>query len=290
MQSGGWTVLKVLQWTAAYFEEKGVESPRPSAEILLADLLGVERIDLYVRFDQPMQAGELAQYRQRIRRRVSGEPVAYITGKKGFWTLDLSVAPDVLIPRPDTETLIESALGFLRDVRSPRILDLGVGSGAIALALAANLESAAVFATDISLAALSIARKNAWELGLSDRVHMIASDWFSGLKPGSALFDLVVSNPPYIPSCDIDSLQVEISAYEPRLALDGDSDGLRPYRIMVPDAYLYVRPGGMLMFEIGDDQGEAVSDLIRASGHFTPPEIGNDLSGKVRMVSAVRRE
>jgi len=283
-----WTILSLLQWTADYFRTHRVESPRTGAEILLAETLGCDRIDLYVRFDQPLIEAELARFKAVVKRRARGEPVAYITGKQGFWTLDLSVRESVLIPRPETETLVETALALLpADAAAAprRVLDLGTGAGAIVLALAAERPGHWYVASDRSPEALRQAQQNAGPSG----VDFFCGDWFHPLRPASAPFDLILSNPPYIPTQDIDGLQVEVRAYEPRLALDGGQDGLSSLRRLIRGAPERLRAGGHLLLEIGCSQGPAVNAIIGETGAYDPPVIKKDDAGRDRVALARKR-
>jgi release factor glutamine methyltransferase len=282
-----WTVLRVLQWAAGYLKGRGVESPRAAAEILLAHVLGTERVQLYVRHDQPLVPAELTAFKEAIRRRLRHEPVAYIVGRKGFWTLDLKVTPEVLIPRPETELLVEQALALLKAHpadRPARVLELGVGSGAVLVTLA---REAAVrhrfFGCDVAPGAVAVAQANAVSAGVSDRVHLWAADWFAGLNAGCE-FDLIVSNPPYVRSAEIGTLQQEITGHEPRLALDGGPDGLRSYRPILAEAHRYLAPGGSLLLEIGSDQRAAVGRLAEGSGCYTGFECRRDYAGLDRLV------
>jgi len=256
-------------------------------------VLRTERVQLYMHHDQPLESAELTAFKGLLRRRLGREPVAYIVGWKGFWTLDLTVTPDVLIPRPETEGLVEAALaalGALPYGRKVRLLDLGTGSGAIVLALAAEAPGHRYFASDISPAATAVARRNAEAVGVSDRVFFWAADWFSALQPVRAVFDLIVSNPPYVASQAIDALQPEIAHHEPRMALDGDADGLRSYRVIVAEAHRHLVPGGRLLLEIGCDQRGAVQQLVEASGHYAGFECVKDYSGRERVVSVRKKD
>jgi release factor glutamine methyltransferase len=287
-----WTVLKVLLWAASYLKARGIDSPRATAEILLAHALQTERVQLYVRHDQPLEKTELAVFKALLQRRLRREPVAYIVGWKGFWTLELKVTPEVLIPRPETESLVEAALAALRLLahgRPARVLDLGTGSGAIVLALASEAAGHRYFASDLSPAAAAVARRNAEASGISDRVFFWAADWFSALKPVRAVFDLIVSNPPYVASGAFDELQPEIVQHEPRLALDGDADGLRSYRAIIGEAHRYLRPGGGLLLEIGCDQGRSVQQMAEQSGHYERFGCSRDYSGRDRVVSVYKK-
>ncbi len=280
-----WTIIKILQWAAPYFASRDIDSPRLTVEILLAHVLGVERIDLYARFDQPLSDEELSRLKSLIRRRVNREPVAYIVGRKEFMGLDLSVSPDVLIPRPETEFLVGAALDVLPDAAasSPRrIIDIGTGSGAVIIALAHHRPGHCFFATDISAAALGIARANAAAVGAAD-ICFFAGDGFAPLAQYPEKFDLIVSNPPYIPSARIPELAPEISRYEPSAALDGGCDGLAMIRQIVDLAPSYLNPGGRLMMEIGHDQGPSVVRLADETGRFSDVVFVRDYGGHDRI-------
>lgn len=281
-----WTVLKILQWTTQYFESHGIDSPRLTAELLLAHALGTTRLALYLQHDQPLCASERAAFKLLIQRRLRREPVAYILGKKGFWNLDLDVSPEVLVPRADTETLVETALEVIpakTDGPCWSILDAGTGSGAIVLSIAGERRGHRYMATDRSMAALRMARKNAFKIGL-DGILWVEADWLDAF--GCRSLDVVVSNPPYIPSADIDRLEPEVRDYEPRAALDGGRDGLEAIRKIVADAPRVLRLNGMLILEIGWNQGGAVQRLIEATGCFTDIRIRKDLGGMDRVVVA----
>jgi release factor glutamine methyltransferase len=281
-----WTIIKLLQWTTTHFKTHGIESPRMDAELLLAYALGVERIDLYLRHDQPLNPDELNRFRQLVKRRLAREPVAYITGRKEFWTLELTVGPEVLIPRPETECVIEAVLALLEtdtDAQKGRFLDLGTGSGAIALALAHSCPEAHVVAVDRSRKALRVAHGNALRHGLQDRVHLVAGNWFDIFAGGKMRFDIIVSNPPYIPSPVIDSLQPEIVRYEPREALDGGPDGLDAVRQIIRQAPAYLPSGGGLFLEIGHDQYPAVRRLAQSCGLYREVTCRSDYSGQDRV-------
>ncbi len=287
-----WTILSILEWTRGYFRKHDIENPRLDAEILLAHSLGLQRIDLYLRYDQPLDADELAAYRQVVKRRAAREPVAYILGRKEFWGLDLAVSPQVLTPRPDTERLVASALAFLEsmaDQKVLRVLDLGTGTGCIALALAHSFPPAQVIATDISPPALVVARGNIARHGLEDRIHLVAGPGLEMFARACARFDLIVSNPPYIPTAEIERLEPEVRDYEPRGALDGGSDGLAAYRRIIPAAVGLLRTGGQLMVEIGWNQREAVTQLAGQTGHYRGIQCDADYGGHDRVIRMGRR-
>lgn len=286
-----WTILKLLKWTTAYFTSHDIENPRASAEILLAHTLGLRRIDLYIRYEQPLIAEELDRFKGLIKRRVRHEPVAYITGEKEFWSMALRVSPDVLIPRPETECLVESALNLMTGEGRPplRIMDLGTGSGAIILAIAKEKPGHILFAADRSVAALRMARSNAISNALEADIRFSGSDWFSGLKDERACFDMIVSNPPYIPSGQINDLQPEIRLYEPNAALDGGRDGLDAIRDLIFSAHRFLGSGGHLLMEIGHDQRAAVADIAAACGHYVDIDFDKDYAGHDRVARMTRR-
>ena len=275
-----WTIGSMLKWSEQYFGSHGAETPRLDAEVLLSHLLGEKRIYLYVHFDQPLTADELAKYKELVKRRTSGEPVAYICGEKEFMGLAFKVTPSVLVPQPDTETLVEAAIERLRGKNSPRIADICTGSGAIAIALAHYLPESSIVATDISADAVSIAKENAETLGLSERVQFFEGDLLAPLT--GETFDAIVSNPPYIPDADIESLPREVRA-EPRLALDGGADGLDFYRRLLGESATLLNDGGFLAVECGDTQAGAIAEMA-ASGGFGKEEIVRDLADKERVV------
>ncbi len=276
-----WTILKVLGWTQGRFAERGIQTPRLDAELLLAQLLGVERIHLYTHFDQPLRPEELAAFRELIKRRLSGEPVAYLIGRREFRSLELAVDPRVLIPRPDTETLVEVALSLLPPLGAARVVDVGTGSGAIAIALATARPELVIDAVDRSADAAEVARANVARHAPSVRVHV--GDL---LAPTSGAIDLVVSNPPYIPSDEIGRLAPEVQR-EPRLALDGGPDGLDVVRRLIAAAAARLGSGGAIALEIGAGQAAATEELLRAAG-FTELVRRSDLGGIERVVSGRR--
>ncbi len=279
-----WTALKILQWTAEYFKDKGIESSRLEAELLLSATLGLDRIGLYVNFERPLDADELAAFRERVRRRAQREPLQYILGETEFWSLMFNVDPAVLVPRADTEVLVEEALA--RVAGAARVLDVGTGSGAIAIALAHDKPEIQVTALDCSESALEVARGNARRNGVADRVMCLAGD-LEALPAGP--FEMIVSNPPYIPTKDWQGLMPEVRDHEPRLALDGGGDGLDAYRQLARQACRILVPGGWLLVEVGIDQAKEVSTLFKAAGL---KEIGqrDDYAGIPRVVMAKSKD
>jgi release factor glutamine methyltransferase len=277
-----WTVLKLLRWTADYFNGRDIDSPRLAAELLLAETLGLDRVGLYLNFERPLQADELTAYRERVRRRARREPLAYILGRTEFWSLPFKVTPAVLIPRPDSELLVEVALPLLAG--AARVLDVGTGSGALAIALAHERPEWMVTAIDLSPEALAVAAENARSNGVAERVHCLSGDL--AVLPGGP-FDLVVANPPYIPSGDLAALMPEVRDFEPHLALDGGRDGLEAYRALTRQAGAVLAPGGWLLVEVGLGQVANVQELFAAAG-LTEIFTARDLAGIERVVGGHR--
>lgn len=278
-----WTILGVLNWTEQRFRERGLASPRLDAQLLLADVLARDRVFLYTHFDQPLGPDELARFRGLIQRRLQGEPVAYLVGKKEFRSLMLDVDARVLVPRPDTETLVDVALGLLpSDGSPPRIVDVGTGSGAIALALKKERPDAELYAIDRSPDAAAVARHNAERLGLA--VAVLEGDLLAPVATQGP-FALIVSNPPYIPSGDIAGLAPEVRK-EPLAALDGGGDGLEVIRRLIAEAPPLLSATGALALEVGAGQAPAVIARFAADGRYAAATATEDLAGIERVVAA----
>ena len=282
------TVRERLDDAAARLSLAGVETPRVDAEWLLAGALGVTRGRLVAVVDHAMNEESAARYDAWIRRRAEREPLQYIVGTQAFRDLTLRVGPEVLVPRPETEMLVSWALELLPPIGTkPLVLDVGTGSGCIACALASERPDVRIIALDASPEAAAFARENVAALGLTDRVTVVVSDLFSGLTPMRA--DLIVSNPPYVPSSVIDTLAPEITDHEPRAALDGGPDGLRVIRRLVPEAPRWLRPGAPLVIEtFGDEQVDHVMGLMRDAG-FMNMASRPDLAGVARFVAGFSR-
>lgn len=280
------TVRAALRWASEQLSQAGVESPSVDAERLLQHVLGVMRLDLHLRPDRPITPPEMARLKDALRRRCSHTPLQHLTGETEFWSLPFFVNDAVLIPRPETETLVEAALARLRDIRRPRIADIGTGSGCIAVSLARELPEGLVVATDVSPAALRVARANVLRNGV--RVRLIAGDLFKPFGP-SAQFDAIISNPPYIRRDGIGALQPEVRDHEPRLALDGGEDGLSVHRRLVACAGRHLRPGGWLALEVGWWQIGAVVKMLRKSEDFEDVTRHKDLTGIERVAVARRK-
>ncbi len=286
-----WTILKLLDWATSYFKSHDIDSPKSTAEILLSHALQLQRIDLYLQYDRPLNRDELSVFKKLVQRRRNREPVAYIVGSKEFWSLPLVVTRDVLIPRPDTECLVETALDILARESagsSLRILDLGTGSGAIILSIASQVQGPVYFASDISEKATALARANAVENRLP-HIHFFTGSWLAPLRASANPFDLIVSNPPYIPSAEIPNLQAEICRYEPLSALDAGAEGLVCLEHLVQNVWPYLKPGGHLIMEIGYNQKEAVTAMAGADGHYEAISVRKDYGGHDRVVSMKRR-
>ena len=281
LQAGvAWTTLAVLDWTTQRFTEAGIAAARLEAQLLLAHALGCSRMQLYTGFDKPLGEAELAAYRALIKRRLGGESVSYLLGEQEFWGLPFHVDENVLVPRPDTETVIEVVRAARLDRAAPcRILDLCTGSGAIAVALAKELPAATVVATELSPDAVAIAQKNAARNGVADRVDVRAGDLFAPVA--GERFDIIVSNPPYIASAVIPTLSKEVQR-EPRLALDGGPDGMQFYDRICPVAREYLVAGGVLVVEHGYDQADAVRERFERAG-FRDVILTHDLGKNPRV-------
>lgn len=296
--AGEWTIKELLEWTQGYFRDHGIRDARLEAELLLAHVLGQNRVYLYANYDAPSNQPEREAYRTLIKRRVAGEPLAYIIGVKEFMSLEYSVGPQVLIPRPETELLVEEVINLVRGnensdnseewpdqapgmIRNAvRICDVGTGSGAIAVSLAYYLPQTCVFAVDLSAAALDIARTNALRHGVN--VEYLHGDLLGPLA-GADQFDFIVANLPYIPEPEYLALERGIIEYEPREALLAGGDGLDFYRQLLPQAFELLSPGGYIIYEIGAGQGPAAQSLM---DQFTEVELLSDLAGRDRLVKA----
>ena len=275
-----WTPLRLLSWTQGYFAQKGVDAPRLTAELLLAHALRCDRLRLYLEFDKPMSAVDLAAFRELVRRRVEREPTAYLIQRKEFFGRPFQVDPRVLVPRPETELVLEAALAALPP--GGQALDLGTGSGALGISLALERPGAAVTATDVSPEALEVARSNGARLGAAG-VTFLQGDLYDPVPP-DARFHVIVSNPPYLPRGELDTLPPEVRR-EPRLALDGGDDGLAISRRIVAGAPGRLRSGGALVLEMHESHRHALPSLCLESG-FATAEARQDLAGHPRLVVA----
>lgn len=279
-----WTPLKILAWTRTYLSGKGIENARLEAEWMLCAATGLDRVGLYLNFDRPLNDEELASFRSMVSRRGKREPLQHILGTQEFYGLEFEVSPDVLIPRHDTEVLVNEAIARMPEAAS--ILDIGTGSGCIAVALARSLAKAKVTAIDISAAALEVAERNA--IRNCVKIRFLLGSLFEPVK--GQMFDLIVSNPPYIPTADIDKLEPEVRSGDPYGALDGGADGLDIYRTMIPAAAEHLNPGGWLLVELGIGQATDVADIFQRTGSFETPVISKDNAQIERVVGARRKE
>lgn len=277
-----WTVRRVLEWTTGHLKKHGSDSPRLDAEILLAHARGCRRIQLYTDYDVELPEPIRTRMRGLVQRRAQREPVAYLVGFKEFFSLRFEVTPDVLIPRPDTETLIVDLLEQAKTLQKPRVLDLGTGSGCIAVTVAVHRPEALVTAVDVSSAALDVARKNAARHEVSERIRFVKGDLFGALEAGEP-FDIIASNPPYIRNEEIEALQDDVRVHEPRLALDGGADGLDVIRRIVAEAPAHLAAGGGLLIEISPEQASTVAALFEQH-RFTNIAVLKDLAGQARVV------
>lgn len=281
-----WTIARVLDWTRQDFAARGLPSPRLEAELLIAATLGLRRVELYTRFDQPLKDGELTAVRALIARRRRNEPIAYILGAREFYGRTFSVNTSVLIPRPETEDVVEAALGALPapvDAATVSVLDLCTGSGAIAVTLACERKDARVDATEISPDAVAVARGNAEKLAVAERVTVHHGSLYEPI--GAETYALVVSNPPYIASGDLAGLMPDVRDFEPRIALDGGPRGDSILAPVIQHAREHLREGGVLVVEIGADQGDRARELAKRAG-FTCVDVRRDLSGRERILVA----
>lgn len=262
-------------------EEAGVETPQLDAELLMAHSLGLSRSQLYAQLDRDLDAETRKTFQAVVSRRVKREPVAYIVGHKEFYGLELRVDPRVLIPRPETETLVEVALTIARQRGLSLLAEVGVGSGAVAIALAVNLPQMEIYAIDSSSEALAVAQENCRRHQVSDRVHLLHGDL---LEPLPQPVQLIVSNPPYVSRDELPTLEPEITDYEPLAALDGGADGLEQIRRLVEQAGPHLKPSGMLCLEIGETHALAVNDLVRTAFPSATVAVVRDLAGLDRVV------
>lgn len=286
-----WTIQKLLNWVTEYLTNKGVDSPRLSAELLLCPTVGLTRIELYTQFDKPVPQRQLDQLHDLVKRAGLHEPVAYLTGRTEFYSIELDITGDCLIPRPETELLVQRAIEFLRTRDGLQfVCDLCTGSGCIAVAIAKNFSDARVIATDISAGALEVAARNVAKHQLHERIELLQGDLFEPLvgQLDVTEFDLIVCNPPYISSAEYETLAVNVRDYEPKSALLAGPDGLDIYRRLIQKADEFLKPGAALMLEIGYAQGPAVRDLLEQTGAFAEIKIEKDAHDNDRVVAATR--
>jgi release factor glutamine methyltransferase len=282
-----WTVGRLLTWTTDFLKKRGSESPRLDAEVLLARVLGWQRVQLYTHFEEEVGPRARGEYRELVRRRAEGAPVAYLVGRKEFFSLTLAVSPAVLIPRPDSEFVVVEFLAVTKGSDAPRAVDVGTGSGCLALACAHQHKTAHFVAIDISPEALAVAEANARTLGLTDRVEFRLGDRLVPVADEDP-FDVILSNPPYIPTNVIPTLEPGVRDYEPHRALDGGPDGLRMVAPLIAEAVPRLKPGGHLILEIGSDQEAPVRDLIAGQPLLKLAPTVRDHANHPRVVRATR--
>jgi len=284
------TILEVIQRSTEFLAKKGVDSPRLQVELLLAHVLGMPRMKLYLNFERTLAEAELEKVRTLVKRRGGREPLQHLTGATSFCGLEINVSRDVLVPRPETELLAERGWKFLQSLApgsgAPAALDFGTGSGCLAIALAAKCPNATMHAADISVPALAMARANAERNGVLSRISFHAGDGFAAL-PGGVTFHLLVANPPYIARGEIETLDPEVRDHDPRAALDGGADGLDFYRRLAGESAPWLKPGGKIMMEFGDDQGAAISEMFTAQ-KWRVEALEKDYSGLERICVASR--
>jgi release factor glutamine methyltransferase len=308
-----WTIQKLLNWVTEYLKNKGVDVPRLSAELLLSHVLGLKRIELYTQFNKAVEPEQLSQLRELVKRASGHEPIAYLTGKHEFYSIEFEVTKDCLIPRPETELLVEHAIEFLRTRSGNQyVCDLCTGSCCVAIALARNFANCRVVATDISDAALEVAARNINKHELGGRIKILRGDLFEPIIPGlpvqrsepvrrsesedgsevggPAKFDLIVCNPPYVSEPEFEKLARNVKDFEPKLALAAGSDGLDIIKRVITGTTQFLKPASALMLEIGNTQGPAVRKLLDATGHFDAITIEKDYQKLDRLAIAVTKK
>ena len=283
-----WTIRALMDWTEKHFQQKGLESPRLEAQLLLAHTLNCRRVELYTRWDEPVANEQRGQFRELIKRRLDGCPTMYLTGRREFYAVEFEVTPAVLIPRPETELLVSETLKRIKSVTNPRVLDIGTGSGCIAIALAYQHKSALVTATDVSAEALDVAKRNAERHDLSERIRFLQGDLFGPLAADEQ-FEVIVSNPPYVSQAEFAELPAHVRDYEPRLALEAGVDGFAVYDRLIPAAPAHLVPGGWLLLEIGATQALGVRQRIDRQSEIETGDTLFDEAKLPRVITAQRK-
>ena len=284
-----WNIQRLLRWITQYFTEKKVDLPRLSAELLVSSVLGLSRIELYTQFDKIISKDKLEELHKLVKRAAQNEPVAYLTGKTEFYSIELNINKSCLIPRPETELLVERAIDFLRGRGGKQLIcDLCTGCGCIAVAIAKNYADCEIIATDISSESLQTAVQNIKKFNLSNRIKLLCRDLFEPFIPQieTAKFDLIVCNPPYVTAADYELLAKNVKDYEPKEALYGGVDGLDVYRRIAEQVDEFLKADSALMLEIGYSQGQAVRELLEKTGVFSQIQIEKDFSNNNRVVIA----
>ncbi|WP_425614045.1 peptide chain release factor N(5)-glutamine methyltransferase [Anatilimnocola sp. NA78] len=286
-----WTISRLLTWTADYFKKQNLEQPRLEAEVLLGHALGCERIQLYARFGEIVTEEQRAKFREFVKQRVTGMPVAYIVGKKEFYSLPFTVTRDTLIPRPETEHLVMLVVDAIKAAPtvSPHLVaDVGTGSGVVAIAIAKQAKTSNVVAIDQSPAAAEIARKNAVDLGVDSRVKVVVGDLLSGLQPSDRFF-AIAANLPYVSESEFEQLDRSVKDFEPTSALVSGPLGTELIAQLIPQAARHLIPGGLLALELSPMIADRVAELVNSDGNFEPAVTTKDLAGHKRIVSAKRK-
>lgn len=284
-----WTIRKLLNWVTEYLTGKDIDSPRLSAELLLSSVLGLKRIELYTQFDKFVAKEQLDKLHNLVKRAGENEPVAYLVGKTEFYSMELDITADCMIPRPETELLVERAIEFLRTRNGKQLVcDLCTGSGCIAAAIARNYPDCRIIATDISDAALAVAARNIKKHKLQDRVKLLCGDLFEPLVPylDAGKFDLIVCNPPYVSAPEFEKLGRNVKDYEPRTALFAGDDGLDVYRRIIEKADSFLKDDAALMLEVGYSQGQSVRELLEEVNCFADIAVEKDHHRNDRLVIA----
>ena len=288
-----WTIQKLLNWVTEYLKNKSIDSPRLSAELLLSHVLGLKRIELYTQFNKVIEQQSLSQLHELVKRASEHEPIAYLTGRREFYSLEFEITRDCLIPRPETELLVERAVEFLRTRDGNQyVCDLCTGCGCVAVAIARNLANCRVVATDISDAALAVATRNISRHGLGGRIELLRGDLFEPIIPGlgPAKFDLIVCNPPYVSQAQFGKLAKNVRDFEPRLALAAGADGLDIIKRVIAGAIEFLKSASAIMLEIGNEQGPVVHKLLEATGRFDAITIEKDYNKLDRLAIAVMKQ
>lgn len=283
-----WTVRRVLEWTIGHLKKHGSDSARLDAEVLLAHARGCSRIQLYTAYDELLPEAARKTMRDLVKRRANAEPVAYLVGMKEFYSLPFEVTRDVLIPRPDTELLVMETLQLIKENSAPKVLELGVGSGCISTAIAVNHKTVRIVGVEIYPPTLQVAQRNVTRHHVEGRVELRLGDLFSPLQPGEQ-FDVLVSNPPYIPTAEIETLAPSVRQHEPHRALDGGADGLDLIRQIALEGVAYVRPGGTILIEFTPEQADTIRALFNEPGSgWEDATIVQDLGHQPRVLKARR--
>ncbi len=286
MTTRTWTIRSVLEWTDQHFKSKGIDSARLDAELLLAYVLECDRVSLYCHMDESLDEQHLGAYRELVAQRAQRKPLAYLIGRKEFMSINLWVTPDVLVPRPETETLVEAALAVLAD-HTCKVLDIGTGCGTIAVSIAFHHKGASVMGTDLSAEAVAVAQSNAEAFGVERRVRFVQGEWFEPVCEVD--FDAVLCNPPYVAETDRDRVDPEARAWEPRLAVFCPTDPAQMYGALARGAVERLAPGGWLMLEVGYDSHELAEAEVQRTGAYEAVEVMRDLAGIERVVKARKR-